>query len=216
MIRSHDIGTQNIELIKTVDFFGCCWCLSLNIFLCGTLSMCQPLFSWDPGLLTCLSDQPLRSDEQCDYRNKRSWPLYFHKVGAKRPKSIRLYTLLQLQRVHNVSFRCPHQWSMMEGFEIGHITLWLCINLPDNTDVIMYELLKWKICFSVRVMLVRFLNHCDTCTPVPSHVDWLRARLQQGCGALHYTTKGEKSGNNSVFSNCFQSVYFTQGMCKKL
>lgn len=58
----------------------------------------------------------------------------------------------------------------MEGSDIGDMTLWLCINFPGNTGVIMYELLKWKICFGLRVVLVRFLNDYDS-TPVPRQVD---------------------------------------------
>lgn len=58
-------------------------------------------------------------------------------------------------------------WGVVEGFDSEDITHWLCINLPDKTEVIMCELLKWKICFSLQVMLVRFLNHYDS-TPVSS------------------------------------------------
>lgn len=113
-----------------------------------------------------------------------SRPLYYSEVGAKRPESIKVHARVTAaesarKKMKHRSFQCPHQWSSMEALRIGDTTLCLCINLPDNTEVIMYKLLKWKICFSVRVMLVRLLNHCDS-TPVPSHVDWLCVRWHRG------------------------------------
>lgn len=70
----------------------------------------------------------------------------------------------------------------------------------------MYKLLKWKICFSLRVMLVRFLNHCDS-TPVLSR--WLTPNevTEASCTALHNRQKIEREWNTSVFSSCFQSFY---------
>ena len=87
--------------------------------------------------------------------------------------------VLQLQRVlekkwNTGHFNVPisdHRWRLWE-LETQHSA---CVSICQ----IMYKLLKWKICFSVRVMLVRLLNHCDS-TPVPSHVDWLCVRWHRG------------------------------------
>lgn len=121
--------------------------------------------------------------------------------------------VLQLQRVlekkwNTGHFSVPisdHRW---RALRIGDTTLCLCINLPDNTEVIMYKLLKWKMCFSVWVMLVRLLNHCDS-TPVPSHVDWFCVRWHRGVvHRINNTQMSLKKDRDwkqlSALSGCFR------------
>lgn len=187
-----------------------------------TLSHCS---SWaHPGLLTCLSDEPglwdqMRSMITATRDPGLSTSTKWEQRGQNPLGSTLRYSCGEYSRKKKNETRVISLSPSMisdGGFWDWRLRLWLCINLPDNTEVIMYKLLKWKICFSLRVMLVRFLNHCDS-TPVRSHVDWLRAR----CRALHYQDtkdkKRERVGATFFFlSSCFWCAYFTEGMCKEL
>ena len=145
----------------------------------------------------------LRSDKKCDY--KRSWPLFFPKVEAKKPESIMFYTATAAERtkkkMKHRSFHCPHQWSVMEGFEIGDITL-CCVSICQITQKMMYQDRK---CVFHCWVIVRSFYHCEhTC----SQSGWLTLSVVH-CITRH--TKEKKSVGTTLCLILFLACAFYWG-----
>lgn len=149
--------TVYIKLISVCTSFQTCfWCLTLNTFLCRTHSMCQTRYDWHwpfslKARLTFVSDGHGLWD-QISTATRAHGFFYFHKVRAK---SIRLYTVLQLQReLHKKNEIISLSLSViMEGVEIRDLT-------QNSGCVSICQIML--ICFSMQDMLVGFLKLCLT------------------------------------------------------